>query len=243
MYHNEIDFTHKYLMEIIDPPGNTKPNKKPYLKSIDYNEDKQQSGWSLELVKCGKDACPFICSICLGLPKFPVEILSCGDTFCFDCIGALILRNIEEHSIYNSGRCPNCKDLFETKDIQAFEEVSKALYRVYTSIDVSCSYGCGLITSTKSLVKHEMWECRKRPVKCPNGCNKVLPDTEMEAHLDECEHRLVYCNKCKLPKILSEKKHACVKALTDTINRMFVCPHYVMNSVMNSVLLCFILNL
>ena len=214
----KIDYDEKLHLDRIHPPAKPKANGKEWIKSRDYFFGSQQIGWSVDQLKDGKDSSPFICSICLGVPKFPMEVLTCGDSFCFDCIGEYLLRTMKEKSLLAPFYCPNCKEEFEEDDIVYFQNFSKALYRVFTSIDVRCSYGCGLVMSTKSLIKHEMWECTKRPVKCPNNCRQLLPDDEMDGHIGECDHRLVICNKCKQPKLFSEKKHPCVKALTDTIN-------------------------
>ena len=190
MYNKRITYTVKYYLDEINPPDKIKASGKSYLKSIDYYKEKSQVGWAVDLLKGGKDTNPFVCTICLGVPKFPVEVLSCGDIFCYDCIESLVTQHLKEKGIIEPLSCPNCKLSFEPNEIQEFAEVSKALYRIFTSIDISCSYGCGLVTSTKSLIVHEMWECPNRPVKCPNNCNKVLPDSEMEKHIDSCEKRI-----------------------------------------------------
>ncbi len=215
-----INLKEKVHLFAIKSPVTAKPNGKPHLTCNDYLDAKPQLGWSKDLIKGGANSCPFLCTVCRGLPKFPIEIKSCGDTFCFDCIRDLIRSATSGIGYRATVSCPNCSCLFKPEDLEHFETRSRALYRVYTAIDVRCSYRCGFSSSTKSLIEHEMWKCPKRPVNCPNGCFLTLPDSEMEAHIDICGERLVYCNKCRLPKMLSEKKHNCVKALTDTVNRM-----------------------
>ena len=202
-----------------------KPNGKPIFRSVDYQLKNYQQGWSLDLVKGGSNNCPFICSICRGLPKFPLEVKECGCAFCFDCINLAVNRVFKEFPMRDTAPCPNCKTTFCPEKMQLVEEKSRALYRLFTAIDVRCSYGCGATKGTKSLIEHEMYQCPKRPVNCPNGCTLngeelTLPDSDMEAHLECCENRLVNCNKCRIPKPFAEKKHQCVKALSATIERM-----------------------
>ena len=183
-----FDNMEKYHLSDISPPAKRKPNGKPYISSTDYLQDSCQSGWTVDLLKAGKDPSPFICGICNGIPKFPVEIISCGDIFCFDCILSFE-RETPWSTFINPLKCPNCKEIFHLEQAKEIEDVSKALDRRFRLIELTCSYGCGLVAVTKSLIKHEMWECAKRPVKCPNKCNKVLLDAEMETHIDVCERR------------------------------------------------------
>ncbi len=215
-----INLKEKFHLHTMVKPHVSKFNGQPYLKCNDYLDENSQLGWSKDLIKAGADSCPFLCSVCRGLPKFPIEIKSCGDTFCFDCIRDVIRTAASTTGFRSIASCPNCACIFNSEDLEHFETRSRALYRIYTAIDVSCSYGCGYSSSTKWLPHHEMWKCPKRPVTCPNGCLLTLPDKEMEAHFNICEARLVYCNKCRLPKLISEKKHNCVKAFTDTMNCM-----------------------
>ena len=205
----------RFHQELLRAPT-LKANGKPLLKCIEYLDSTEQTGWSIDLVKGGQSSCIFICSVCRGLPKYPVELRGCGCVFCYDCINSVI----KACSIHNNIPCPNCKGSFYMEQVQHIEAQSLALYRLFTAIDVRCSYGCGVIKGARSLIEHEMWHCKKRPVTCPNGCALTLPDSEMDVHLDVCDRRLVCCNKCHLPKLLGEKKHACVKALTETIKRM-----------------------
>ena len=222
---NWLNFREKEYLKSIQPSV-LKTNGKPILKSIDYHDKNSQSGWALDLVKGGADSCPFICTICQGLPKFPIELKECGDTYCYDCISDFITRAFKICTFRSNIPCPNCKHDFRPEEIELFEAKSRALFRIFTSLNVRCSYGCGLLKGPKTLIEHEMFQCPKRPVNIPNGCSLngtrlTIPDKEMEVHLESCPSRLVYCNKCHLPKQMSEKKHACVKALTDTIKCMF----------------------
>lgn len=183
-----FDTQEKYHLLDISPPATPKPSSMPHISSVEYLQDSKQLGWSEDLLKNGKGSCPFICNICLGIPRFPVEIISCGDSFCYDCISEFVRRQIGVNYL-SPLECPKCNYRFELEHVKLFEDSSKALYRVFTSVEVSCSYGCGHVASTEELVVHEMWMCPKRPVTCPKGCTKVLPDDEMELHMGICVHR------------------------------------------------------
>ena len=61
---------------MIQPPTTQKINGKPLLKSIDYNDENIQHGWSSELLIRDDNSCPFLYSISRGVAKFPIEIKS-----------------------------------------------------------------------------------------------------------------------------------------------------------------------
>ena len=188
------------------------------LKSLDYNDDGEQIGWSKDHIIGGANSCPFICTICQGLPKFPTEIQACGDIFCYDCI-KLVLNKSNEKFGKGTAKCPNCSIIFKSAQIASIWQESRALLRVFTAIDVRCDYGCGHVCSTVSMIEHEMWYCRKRPVACPNtGCDFHMADDEMDIHVEQCLHRLVFCERCHVPKPVTESNHDCIKALSGTIN-------------------------
>ena len=194
----------------------------PALKSVDYNDGAPQPGWSPAKIVGGGANCSFICSICRGLPKYPYELKACGCCFCLDCNKSKMASPKYEDETVETP-CPNCKILFLSREIISFYVNSKALFRIYSGIDVKCEYGCGHVNSTTKMVQHEMWECKRRPVICPNiGCTSKLPHNEMKTHLKSCEHRLLYCTVCQLPKAVDEKEHECVKELLAIINRMLL---------------------
>ena len=208
-------FTHQN--EILSTP---KPNGLPLLKSVDYPCPDQTHGWPRESIVGGFEKCPFICSICLGLPRYPVKLKGCGHSFCLACIGLIADGHRNFMKVFN---CPNCQKRFTNCDVHGFKRRSNCLYNVYKALDVRCTYGCGKVGSPPLMLKHECIECSKRPVSCPHpGCKVDLPDAEMEAHLTICEQRAIFCNRCKLPKPVTEKKHKCLKAMKDTINSMLL---------------------
>ena len=206
---------------------NTKPNGLPILKSVEFYCPEATRSWPRECIVGGFEKCPFICSICLGLPRYPIELKLCGHCFCEHCINIILDGRRDFMRSYN---CPNCQKNFSHTDVHSFKRRSNCLFNVYKALDVRCSYGCGKVTSPPTMLKHECVECPKRPVSCPHtGCTTQLPDSEMEAHLTSCEHRAIFCNRCKLPKPYKEKKHKCLKAMKDSINSMLYSLKFVLH--------------
>ena len=195
-----------------------KPNGLPVLKSQDYFSPETTRAWPSECIVGGVEKCPFICSICLGLPRYPVELQSCGHFFCECCVGVIVKAR---SNFSNPKKCPKCQRDIISDDILHLRRRSQCNYNEYNALEVRCFYGCGKVSSPSAMLKHECVECTKRPVKCTHPtCNIQLPDSEMESHLPICEHRSIFCNRCKLPMPCTQKKHNCVHELTNTIKSM-----------------------
>jgi len=197
----------------------TKPNGQPILCSTGFGTANLESGFPPEnlVVPNGPENCPFICSVCHGLPRYPVEIKKCGHLFCSFCISRVLRERALHCFTILTSACPMCKIHFSTPDVVEIVKTSKFLYNLYCAIDVRCTYGCTHICSPKAMLEHETWQCTRRPVKCPNsGCNYETPDEDMEHHLNLCPSRLIYCSLCRLPKRASES-HECIGALSSTI--------------------------
>ena len=203
----------------VDRNAATKPNGQPILCSTQFGTTNLECGFEPEnVVLTGEpESCPFLCSICKGLPRYPVEIKKCGHLFCSFCISRILRERLLHCFTIMTAACPMCKNHFSTPDVIEIGKTSKFLYNLYCAIDVRCTYSCGHICSPKAMLEHETWQCPRRPVKCPNtGCNYETPDEDMEHHLDVCPSRLIYCSICRLPKRASEA-HECIGALRATI--------------------------
>jgi len=198
----------------------TKPNGKPILCSTQCGTAELECGFPAENIisTTPVEDCPFLCPICKGLPRYPVEIKNCGHLFCRCCIHQ-VLRSSGAYDVTVAiAECPICKKLFSHKDSIDISSSSRCLYNLYNSTDLRCTYGCSHTSSPSGMLEHESWECERRPVRCPNsGCKHQATDTDMEKHLDQCPNRRLYCPQCRLPKRASDK-HNCVSALRATID-------------------------
>ena len=191
-----------------------KTNGFPILRSVDKECD---SGFESNLVVGFHDNCPFICSICKGFPRYPIELSNCGHIFCYDCFSK-IRSALDGNGQGISKKCPNCRKIFSIYEIINFEMTSPALNNIYNSYEIRCLYKCGHISSPKAMIKHETMECKNRPVLCTsNRCHTILTDEQMQIHLDECTKRFVYCKKCRLPKIVNNKEHQCIDTNRDNV--------------------------
>ena len=202
----------------VDKRALVKPSGQPVLCTSQIGTIDLECGYPPENVVGGADKCHFICHICKGCPRYAVELRRCGHLFCRFCIFR-VLRELNIHSFtLVMASCPVCKEFFASADVLEIKTTSVCLFNLYNATDIRCTYGCQHIWSPTAMMEHETWNCRRRPVKCPNtGCKYQSTDEEMEAHLDMCPQRIIYCVKCRLPKRASEG-HDCCAALTSTIN-------------------------
>ena len=194
-----------------------KPNGKPIIRSSDYGTPAFETGYDLANVIGNPERCLMQCGVCLCLPRYPIELQSCGHIFCFMC--AMRTINFQPMGYHSTGApCPTCKSHYYISNIVDIKRSSQALLNIYNGFDIRCGYGCGQVCSPKLMMDHETWVCPRRPVRCIfDSCDTILPDTEMEAHLDECSQRLVYCNGCYLPRKLDGSDHSCAQSSRQTI--------------------------
>ena len=206
-----------------------KSNGLPILLSTD---SECETGFDTSLIVGFNDKCPFICTICKGFPRYPNELIKCGHVFCYDCISQ-VSSTIDENGHRIHKKCPNCRSVFKTHDIYPFELTSSALTNIYSSYEIHCPYLCGHVSSPKAMIEHETWTCKLRPVKCTSiACQMVLPDEQMETHLESCPKRFVYCTKCRLPMIVNNNEHKCVSPNRETVKCMIFitfCMNYLVN--------------
>ena len=195
-----------------------KPNGFPILRSVDQE---CETGWDTNDVVEFQDKCPFVCSICRGFPRYPIELRECGHIFCYFCI-AKVKRSTNETGIRLPKKCPNCRVYFTKYDIINFEMASAALRSIYSTYEIRCPYQCGYVSSPKAILKHETMDCKYRPVLCTShGCHTVLPDEQMQQHLAECTKRFVHCNKCRLPMVVNNVNHKCIDANRESVKCVF----------------------
>ena len=200
-----------------EPAITSKPNGKPIMRSMDFGLPKFEIGFAPENVTTDISNSPFRCGVYFGLPRYPIELKQCGHIFCKLCI----LRAAAPYSV-GGPQCPYCKRPCNcSRDVIDFANGSMALQHMYLSFEVRCYYGCGHISTPTAMLEHETWQCPQRRVGCLNdGCSTILPDVQMEAHLDTCPKRFVYCNSCLLPKRFDTAQHNCVNTCSETLRGM-----------------------
>ena len=201
-----------------DKSQGTKQTGQPILCTAQFGTSELESGYQPEKVINIDQHTHFICQICKGYPRYPVELRKCGHLYCRFCIFRVLRQhNLHSFTLADAG-CPLCKEMFCSADVLDIKKTSVCLYNLYNSTDIRCTYGCTHICSPSAMLEHETWICRRRPVICPNSnCTYQTPDEDMDHHLENCARRIIYCNKCRLPKRASEE-HDCCSALTATIN-------------------------
>lgn len=200
-----------------EPSIKHKANGKPILRSMDFGLATFEIGYAPENVTTDITNSPFMCSVCFGLPRYPVELKQCGHMFCLLCI----LKAAPPYA-HSTPQCPYCKtECNANLDLIVLGNGSRALQNMYLSFEVRCHYGCGHVSSPQAMLEHETWQCRKRRVGCINdGCSTALPDDQMEQHLEICPRRLIYCNHCMLPRRLHSPKHNCITTCRETLRGM-----------------------
>ena len=196
------------------------PKKEHLFQSVDYKNGKFNIGFTNNNVVGGTEKLSFSCKMCYGLPRDGIELRDCGHTYCRPCIDAE-LRLKDPYSLSVTFACPYCRSPFMKSEIIELGKTSKHLLGLYIAVDVRCAYGCGFVSNPSGTVEHERWKCTRRPVACPNfSCTSTLTAEAMDAHLEVCQNRLVYCALCMLPH-LANSRHECVEDLQETINCVF----------------------
>ena len=99
---------------------------------------------------CNPDEVPseLKCSICLGIPLFPV-LTPCEHLFCKDCIHAVRLKD-------QNGLCPICRGPYESNELKELQK-GTFVYRLWSNIRVKCTRceeGCTWSGSIEDFVPH-----------------------------------------------------------------------------------------
>ena len=215
---SQITITSRFSSQVQHLP---QIKKKMYTKeSLDYQNGNFNIGFTTNNVIGGTEIIPFCCKICFGLPRSGIEIRECGHTYCRPCIEAQMRQRTATHYELTF-HCPYCRVLYVKSDIIDLGKTSKHLMNQYTGIDVRCAYGCGFVGNPINTVQHEKLKCKQRPISCPHlACSSSMTEEAMDKHIEECEHRLIYCEHCGLPHIINSI-HDCVRDLRLTIARVY----------------------
>ncbi len=134
----------------------------------------------------------FKCSMCQCSPRDPIKVSGCGHIFCRRCAFSKFPKND-----YYSAHCANCEGYYHYWDILLLKEADEKLFTQYNSALISCVHGCGKVASPSKIQKHEYWKCELREVVCPfKECPDIMKQSELAAHVEECDYKLIYCDTC-----------------------------------------------
>ena len=172
----------------------------------------------------------YTCPCCCGFPRYPAQLHSCGHIYCYICLmDVLNHTHLSVMRGITAAKCPTCREPFTNASITPFESFTKFEQRLFTSIDVTCSFHCGFVGTFKSTAEHEQKRCRLRILQCPNApCTEIRSAEDMaKSHFFECQHRLVFCPKCGFatpPPDIEE--HDCLQIAIRAVNRKFLLPFF-----------------
>ena len=110
-------------------------------------------------------------------------------------------------------KCPEC-----LRDVQSQNEVfpDQAVRRKILSLEMKCPGRCKWRGTLQDFLQKHKNECLPKLVKCKNmECEELVPENELENHLQDCRYMKIDCQHCK-EKITkaNEKDHcdnACVR--------------------------------
>ena len=88
---------------------------------------------------------------------------------------------------------------------------------------MKCPSECGYKGNAIEVDAHQVYNCPKRLIKCPNeNCEVKMVASEMEkGHLQSCPLLMVHCPTCFLPvKVEELETHDCMGKLMETVKSM-----------------------
>ena len=127
----------------------------------------------------------YICPVCSGLLRKPVECHNCRRIFCKRCID----RWLKE----KPGICPICKHYKEDK-------CSPVFYGMLCRVKITCKNrqnGCNDVLSYESLEKHQKEQCEYRMEAC-HGCQDNILRKDLNQHTQNCPEIKIECKRCGL---------------------------------------------
>ncbi|XP_011664225.2 E3 ubiquitin-protein ligase PDZRN3 [Strongylocentrotus purpuratus] len=150
-----------------------------------------------------------ICPLCRGVLVDPMMMHPCQHTVCSSCLKAL--RPVPK--LLKS--CPFCRSpLFDEPSLAPGNLIGRLLKLI-----VKCHRECGHRCELSALPDHVLNECKFGTVDCLNkvrGCHKEMTRKKLDAHVAECDFRLVTCEGCNAEMVYSrlpmhQKRRRCVE--------------------------------
>ena len=154
----------------------------------DYLNGKLDGGWDMVQVSQHSLKEHFKCLVCLTLPRYPY-VTECGH---YICAGCAIKNYTNKYNKITKIECSACGSECNISDLSHLFNINTCLKDIYNTLQVTCNYCTTFSDCPTKMLKHEVNECMKRPVKCLTaGCMAVFPINELDKH---CE-----TFKCKRP--------------------------------------------
>lgn len=154
-----------------------------------------------------------LCAFCNGVVEEPVAG-KCGHLFCRACLEKALSKRREE--------CPVCE--LDISSVVEAKAPSEELVEKLGELSLQCKHhkdGCEAVVGYHALPAHMMRECKFRLVACEHkGCSEVVSHADLEAHMEQCNHRLVECKVCKtcLPR-KDMSAHQAIKRCFEELNK------------------------
>ncbi len=136
----------------------------------------------------------FICSICLGVLKDPMQCEHNEHYFCSGCI--------KKHLEKTSHSCPVCQDKLT---VETLRKAPRIVADCVSRYKINCDHaarGCDAVLELGALQAH-VHDCDFMPVPCSNdGCDEAVSKRDVKQHeLDLCRFKTTTCDDCgkKMP--------------------------------------------
>jgi len=154
------------------------------------------------------------CPICLGLPRIPTTLRTCGHVACKECIlnyldtGTACVR----YPAFMLKPCPMCRTTYTRLDVLTYDEWPILAKQIWTHMRVQCQY-CKMCDNPPMVVDHEMHKCEMRHCLCP-GCGFTANIEDTMSHALQCERVMVNCLQCGYPaQLIGLQQHDCAAIL------------------------------
>ena len=195
----------------------------PRLPHTCVNKDDFEMGFDEKYIEGGIKQNCFLCAVCQCFPRHPCFLETCGHLYCEICIKKHFQFNKSLQPPFltiHSAACPVCKERFRLGDVTPNENFQQWALTVYKSIEVKCPQECGFKGNAFQVDDHQVYECPKRPIRCPNSsCTFVASAEVLEStHFAKCPFLRVFCGKCNLPVPANQlQSHDCIRLLQEAL--------------------------
>ena len=137
----------------------------------------------------------FICPICFGVLKNPMQCENNEHYFCSCCV----MKHLEKVSL----SCPTCQ---EKLTVETLRRAPRVIEDVVSRLKINCDHaarGCDAVVELGALQAH-VQDCDFMPVACSNdGCDEVVSKRDVKEHEREfCRFKTTTCDVCgkKMPR-------------------------------------------